>query len=252
YGESAKEVWENVDKMKDTLLPIIKKRLCDAYPRLRIKSDVVQKELQERSVLILASSYTGFLHANLPEYPYGKHKEEGVLVSKGNNPPFHTDMFGVSSLDSQNLASGVELAVSIVRGNRKNKHIAEGSELFKSIDDFIATPVGILLQVRGLENVTEEEWGKITNTNWSDMLDMPWDSMSDSDFMEYLEEKIPDVSLSVGNALNKLRKRVGILYQMGEPTSEHLIEHDIVILPHIADESRRIRSIIPFLKLGFD
>jgi len=249
YTESAHEIWSRVEKIKDQLLPFIKQKLFLVYPHVKDNKDR-QKEMQERALVLLVNAFTGYLHQQYPNYPYAEHHEEGVFVSKGNNPPYEIAMFGESSLDMKNLPSNIELAASIVRNNRKSKRVVDASGIFSCLEDFIAAPVGVILQVKVLDPLPAAEWKKFLQINWSDVQDISWDTMHSSEFFNYLEDKAGDIPLCVVNAINKLRRRMAILYDVQESISSRLVDHDSIVLPIISDVNMRVRFIVPFLKTG--
>src|SRR5207302_513647 len=135
-----------------------------------------KKELEERAILLLVNAFTGFLHKKFyKHYPYAEHHEEGVVVAKGNNPPYEVSLFGESSLDMNNLPSNITLAASIVRNNRKVNRVVDVSGVFQDNNTFVAAPVGVLLQVKVLDEFPKEEWEKLLKINWSDLEDVAWE-----------------------------------------------------------------------------
>ncbi len=251
YAESALLIWKRVELMYEELIPYIREKLLLIYPHIK-RQPLRQKELEERAIILLVNAFTGYLHKKIyPVYPYAEHHEEGVLVSKGNNPPYEVSLFGESSLDMNNLPSNIDLASSIVRNNRKLDRVKDMSGLYKERDDFVAAPIGVFMEVKVLDELSPEQWDKLLKIDWTDLADIAWESMKDITFLNYLEDKDGTIPLCVVNAINKLRKRVSILYDMDEAIASRLIDHDIVVLPIIADVSRRVRFVIPFLKTGF-
>jgi hypothetical protein len=251
YGETADAIWEKINAMKEKLLPIILQKLLIVYPYIK-NNQKRKKEFDERAIIILINAFTGFLHQmQYPQYPYAEHHEEGVFVAKGNNPPYEVALFAESSLDMKNLPNNIELASSIVRNNRKVERVIDTSGLFKNLDSFVCAPVGVLLQVKILERMEKDDWKLLLAINWSDLQHIGWETMADTEFMSYLENKMGSMPLTVANAINKLRKRTAMLYDKEQPIASNLIENDIMVLPIISDISKRVRCVIPFLKIGF-
>lgn len=251
YGETAVQIWKHIDEMKNELLPVIIKKIEKVYPKLK-DNNRRKKELEERALVILVNAYTGFLHKKYyTAYPYAEHHEEGVFVSKGNNPPYEISMFGESSIDMRNLPSNINLASSIVRNNRKNDRVVDETGIFNQADEFVSAPVGVVMQVKVLDVLPNKDWDKFSQLNWYDIKQIPWDTMSENAFMNYLEDKAGTMPVCVANAINKLRQRMGILYDIDEAISTRLIDHDIIVLPIISDVSKRVRFIVPFIKTGF-
>lgn len=252
YGVSAVVVWKAVDAMHTKLLPLLAPKLMKVHPQLKEKTKEKQLEMQERAIILLINAFTGYLHKQLfPQYPFAQHNEEGISVAKGNNPPYEVGLFGVASLDLENLASNIELSASIVRTNRKTGRVVDSDSIFNTLEGFIASPVGILMQVKVLDALSEKEWETIAHLNWEDLPDSNWETMNDREFFQYLEEKDEHIPVSVANALNKLRVRMAVLYDVNHELSSHTIDHDMIVLPALSDESYRLRCVIPFVKTGY-
>ncbi|HLD01649.1 MAG TPA: hypothetical protein VJC10_02115, partial [Patescibacteria group bacterium] len=218
-----------------------------------------------RATLLLANAFSGFLENEHPQdsghthsdgkphhmYSYGVHEEEGVRVSEGGYPPYEISMFVVFSLDEVNLATNIDLAVSLVRANRKEKRVEDRSGIFKNPLDFAQAPVAIALHelIRD-KQLSDEDWEALSIIDWSDLPNAPWDTMTDEAFDNYLESK-GKIPLSVANGIRRLRHRMRILFDPDQAISHHLVNQDEVVLPLLADRNRRIRCLIPFVKLGF-
>jgi hypothetical protein len=252
YSNTAITLWKNIFKFKEDALPVIREKLYKIYPHIKEDRKLLP-ELQTRALLLLANAYTVYLlRKTYKEYPFAQHTEEGVFISKGTNPPFAVDMLGETTLDMNKLPSNLQLAVSIIRSNRKTQRITDKTGTFTNIDKFVSAPVGLILKVRVLEHIDEKEWETIEKMNWMDITKIPWETMSDMDFLRFLENKMPTMRISLANAINKLRERMAMLYNYENVTSPYLIDQDIIMLPTISDESRRLRLVIPFLKTGFN
>lgn len=251
YKESALQLWKAIGGMQGDLMPYLYEKLYKVYPHLK-NDPKEKKELQERASILLVNAFIGFLHQKYyPTYPYSIHREEGVYVRKGATTPYRVDMFGVSSLDMDNLANNIELSSSLVRANRKTGRVEDASKLFDDIKDFVSAPVGVIMQVKVLQELTKAEWDEVSSINWDHLEHISWDTMTDWEFFEYLEKKNKDLSIAVANAINKLRTQMAVLYDVDREISSHIVENDSIVLPILADTSRRIRCIIPFLKIGY-
>ncbi|MBI4080181.1 MAG: hypothetical protein HY430_00230 [Candidatus Levybacteria bacterium] len=268
YVKSAKEFWHNIASMKDKAFPTIIKQLRGIYPNLQPDNKDSNEELQERAILLLANAYSGFLNNQqhtwnvvgksagkeqgdeFYNYPYGIHKEEGVKVSEGGYPPYDISMFVVFSLDKKNLSANIELASTLVRGNRRDKRVVDRSGNFTDPSEFAEGPVPVVIQEIIRERLSQDEWDTLSQIDWDDMPSM-WNTMSESNFFDYLQTK-GSMSVAVANGINRLRERMAILYDPDNPTSAHLIEQYKVAMPVVVGKNRRNYFIVPFVKLGFE
>jgi hypothetical protein len=268
YIKSATEFWKGVSQLKHELAPIIEEKLVAIYPSLRDTSREVQEELQSRMILIIANMYSGFLENKHPQiqdtahnhavnqdqdhaYSYGVHEEEGVRVGEGGFPPYKISMFGVFSLDSNTLPANIQLAASLVRGNRKDGRVKDRSGTFTDPDEFAQAPIPVILrEVTRDARLTKEEWRSFENIDWSDLMDLEWDMMTEEEFENYIEAKAK-LPQSIANSLKRLRHRMMILYDPNQAISHNVTNQDFIVLPVVSDRSRRIWSVIPFVKLGY-
>ncbi|MBI2443241.1 MAG: hypothetical protein HYV40_05035 [Candidatus Levybacteria bacterium] len=270
YVESAVTYWKNLASMKEELLPILKKKLLGVYPELKLRQGKrSQEELEARAMLLLLNIYSGYLENLHPEdgegarkmvvtdahhphaYAYSTHEEEAVRVSEGAFPPYQISAFTVFSLDEVNLPSNIELACTLVRSNQKDARIHDRSKTFIDPLTFAHAPVPVFMQeiVRD-HRLTREDWEKLSKIDWADLSHLQWDSMTREEFDEYLltKAKLPQ-SLVV--SLQRLRHKMQIVWNPDQAISHHLINQDEVILPVLADRSRYIHTVIPFVKLGY-
>lgn len=252
YGTSAVRVWEAVEQMFPKLRQILAERLYKVYPRLKNSDYEYAYELNERAVILLVNAFIGYLHkTQFKTFPFAQHHEEGIFLGKGSNTPYAIDMFGISTLDMDSVPANVELSAALVRANRNSKRVQAGSRFFAKPEQFVAAPVCAVMQVKVLDNLSEAEWKQVSSISWNEFEEFDWTTMSDQEFLDYLEEQNPDIPTSVVNAMNKLRHRLAFLYRVDRVTSPFLIEQDIVILPVISDTSLRIRAVLPFWKTGY-
>lgn len=259
YVKSARFFWESIAGMKKDVLPIIEKKLLHIYPQLG-KTDAL--EVQERAMLLLTNAFSGYLH-NLEKktkkekadvqpshyYPYGIHREQGVKVGEGGHPPYNISMFTVFSFEEQNLPSNIMLATSLVRKNRIEKRIADVSGTFVEQDQFAQACVPIAVSEIVRDKLSENSWQELLAIDWRDLPE-DWDAMSEDAFYDYLQYKGVR-HFGVAIAINNLRRKLAVMFNMHSPISSRLIEQYKVALPFISSRNRRIRFIIPFVKLGF-
>jgi len=252
YGKSAYKLWSAVEAMYPLLKPVLQEKLYRVYPRFKEKGYPYEKELDERAVILLVNAFIGYLHKTCYKtYPFAQHEEEGIFMGKGTNTPYAIDMFDVSTIDMDTVPANVELSAALVRGNRNAKRVTAGQDFFDTTEQFVSAPVCVIMQVKVLDELSEEEWKWVSAVTWDGFEDIDWTTLSDQSFLDYLEDQAPDIPIAVVNAMNKLRHRLAFLYDIDRETFPFLMEQDIVILPVISDTSLRIRAIIPFLKTGY-
>ncbi len=258
YVKSATLFWEAIASMKKAVFPIIHKKLHRAYPHLTKNNTLAEIELEERSMLLLTNAFSGYLH-NVEgkgggegihkHYPYGIHNEEGIKVSEGGYPPYDISMFTVFSFEEKNLPTSIQLAVALVRDNRKKVRIVDGSLTFTEVVEFTQASVPIVVSEIVRDFLSEREWEKLSAIDWKDMPET-WDIMTDDEFYMYLHNK--DIrQFNVALAINNLRRKMMVMYDMHSPISSRIIEQYSVALPIIVSRNRKVRFIVPFVKLGF-
>jgi len=247
YLQSATHFWKGVVACKEQLSPLLNEKLTRIYHHL--KNEKNKKELEERIILLLTNLYSGFLLNQRGRYPYSEHREECIKVSPGGFPPYDISAFVVLSSDEKNLVSTIQLAVSLVRSNRKAQRVHDRSGLFSSPTAFSQAPVPIILQSIVREPLTDHEWDAMAHIDWSD-LPKDWEKLSDVAFLRYLQKK-GEVHVAAALAINDLRRRMRILFDADHVTSERLISQHITALPTVMDAQRKTHFIVPFIKLGF-
>lgn len=256
YIKSAKYFWEAIASMKKTLLPIVEKKALAIYPDLARANDLVNLELQERAMLLLTNAFSGYLHnkdhkhhTKIPHYPYGVHKEEGIKVTEGGFPPYKLSMFAVQGSEEKNLPANIEISASLIRKNRAEGRVTDPTNNFTSPEDFTQASLPLIVQEIVRDSLTENEWGKLGKVDWSDIPE-DWEQMTDNEFFDYLHTK-GNIPFGVARGINNLRRRMAVLYDPYNPISSRLIEQYKVSMPVVADKFRRIRFLVPFVKLGF-
>ncbi len=263
YVKSAKYFWEAIASMKKTLLPILQKKILAIYPDLARSDQLAKLELEERAMLLLTNAFSGYLHnkdhkhhsrtrekeEHGAHYPYGVHKEEGIKVSEGGFPPYNVSMFAVQSSVEKNLPANIEISASLLRKNRSEGRVVDPTKNFTEPLEFAQASLPLVVQEIVRDAILEDEWEKLGKTDWSDMPE-EWNSMSDNEFFDYLHTK-ENIPFGVARGINNLRRRMAVLYDPFNPISSRLIEQYKVALPVVADKFRRIRFLVPFVKLGF-
>jgi hypothetical protein len=74
--------------------------------------------------------------------------------------------------------------------------------------------------------------------------------MSTEEFTEYVEQK-GKLANSLTNGLERLRRKMSIIFAKNSVTAAHLIDQHKVVLPVICDKDRETHAVIPFVKLGY-
>lgn len=247
YIKSAKLFWESISAMKKTLTPFIEKKLLRIYPKLYKNDKITKIEMEERTMLILTNAFSLYLHNHL--YPHGQHKEEGVKVGESGYPPYNISTFSVFSFEEKDLPNSIQLATSLVRTNRKESRVLDNSRNFDDSISFAQAPVPIIVLEIVWDTLSDKEWQKLQSIDWKDMPEN-WDTMTEDAFLDYLSNK-GILQLGVGIAINNLRRKLSVMYEIHSPISSRLIEQYSVALPVITSGNRKIRLVIPFVKLGF-
>lgn len=260
YITSADQFWHAVAAMKSVIYPLLESEVLRLYPHLKENATAQILEKEERIMLLLSNLFSGFLHTHsvkgkgskhlfVSSYPYTAHEEEGVNVSEGGYPPNDIAMFVVFSLDTKNLSTGIELAASLVRKNRTDGRVVDKYGIFSDRREFVEASVPVVMQEIVRDVVSIEEWKFVESVSWEDLPEN-WEKMTDAAFLKYLHEKAP-LPAGVILGVNNLRRRMAVLYDLGSPSSSHIIEHYKVVLPIITGRYRMHHFIVPFVKHGF-
>lgn len=269
YIKSEVKFWEEIAGLKEELAPYLSEMVLNLYPHLAENTEAAQKELQERTILLLTNAFNTYLHnpkhneveylkmddhnyEKQDHYPYGIHNEEGVKVSEGGHPPYDIPMFVVYSGDIENLSEGIELASGLVRKNRLDGRIADRSGNYTDPEEFAAVPVPVIMQeiIRGNNGtkITDTEWSKLEQADWSDM-PKNWEAMSHDLFDKYLLKKGISSHLIIKGVQN-VRKKMARIYDPSQESSSHLRDLYKTAIPIICDQQRKTHTIIPFIKVG--
>lgn len=259
YVDTARSFWQAIASMREQLLPLIEKQVTDTFPHLSDDNPLAVQERQERAMLLLANAFSGYMNNfysetdGEQEYRYGVHREQFVKVYEGGYAPYDISAFVVWSLDINNLPDNIELASDLVRANRRASRIVDSSDIFTNPEEFEQAVVPVVLQEIVRDNISEQEWQKYSEIDWSDLQQQPWqwDTVDDTTFNNYILRKgIQNALLMIG--INNLRRRMAILYDPNIPIATHLVEQYKIALPVISGPTRRSYFVLPFVKYGFD
>lgn len=266
YVQTADLFWKKLSVMRTKLLPLLVEKLRPIYPELNKKNIFNDKELEERAALLLTNVYSGYLNnshhrdttvehdvkyiESFHGYPYGEHKEQGVRVAESAYSPYKISVFAVFNGEERNLADDIELAVSLVRKNRKEGRVTDPTKSFSTTESFAEATVPIIVQEVVRENITTEEFSKLDKIEWDD-LPTNWNTMETVEFLRYLKTK-EIAQLSLAMSIDKLRRHMSLLYNPFSSLSSRLIENYEVALPVVVGKYRESIFIIPFVKLGYE
>ena len=276
YVSTAVQFLSNAMQIKEALLPEFEKVVMGVYKDLNPQNEVDAKEITQRAMLLLTSSYNAFLHnrAHSEEnylttsdeeykktvhYRYRDHEEQCVKVSeRGGHPPYEIPAFLVSSLNKFKLPEYVQTAVGIVRENRLKKRAKEISGIFKvhtkdGLDAFHKSTVPLIVHaVVDGENLTQADWEILQNFDW-DKFPKNWDTMSEKEFDSQIAKISPRLAAALIEGVKNIWHTTRAIYdKQNSIISKNLINQDILALPVLCDQSRQIRAIIPFIKVGHD
>lgn len=265
YVGTAANFWKGISALKEELMPLLSERVISVYPNLARHTQLAQKELEQRCMLLLTNAFNTYLHNPTHEeerylkmtdheyeeeghYPYGIHNEEGVKVSEGGHPPYDITMFVVYPGDSDS----VETAARIVRTNRFNGRVKDISGLYSDdLVGFAKSPVPVVMQeiVRETDmlRVPENQWEVLRNTDWSDM-PADWDAIDKTKFDEYIASKGIDSHL-VAKHIHALRDKMIASYTH-KKLGQHLRQLYKTVMPIICNKDRETQAVIPFVKVG--
>lgn len=245
YSLTALQLWRALAEMKSKLLPKITARLVAKNGPFPGGCD--PQELEQRAVLLLASAFNGFCNNRRGHYEFGEHTEEFVSGTERDYRPCRTMGFAVYSLDLANLSRNVEFASTIVRANREKSRIK--SDVYRNVPEFEAAPVPVVIKEIVRAPLSEEEWRKLHDIDWSFLDNLEdgrdWRTLKDEEFLELLDQHT-NISLKAANALQRLRHKMQAMYDPHKPSSPLLIEGKLFALPILSDKSRRFRAVVPF------
>ncbi|MCL5970555.1 MAG: hypothetical protein M1450_03580 [Patescibacteria group bacterium] len=268
YKETAINFWNNIAAMKDIVLPAIKSEVLKVYGHLNTDSEIAQKELEERAVLLLTNAYSGFLHNphGVVEvesddghedhgYQHGEHN--GVYIATVENiyGPYPTPNFVVSNYSMDEVSERTRLAMRLIRGNRKAGRTIDASGIFEDQDRFEKVSVtDFMVQInRGMH---PEHYRRILeNVDWSD-LPKDWDEMNTREFSDYFIRIAQRAGLNFvpGEliiSLDELREKMKIVCSKESSMSRAAVDQNLVVVPVLVGANRQVLGIVPFIKTGY-
>lgn len=252
FRYSSVRFWQTVKAIADKVAPLIEAKLIKVYPHLQQQENAA--ELRQRAVLLLANCFNAFLLNQHGHYSYGEHDESIIVATRSEKGPFPTARPFSVYPESPNLSHDIRLAQGLIRNNRRDGRIsreekAVAAKFFPVTENYALSPVPMVCFER-METVCND-LEAVQKANWSDLIDLNWIGMSDTEFSDYLKRKVPNLTLSTGETINKLRHRAIKLYEPGQPATELLLGGGIVPLWVLAGPNRMNYAILPFLTAGY-
>ncbi|MFZ4648231.1 MAG: hypothetical protein ACOYMB_01195 [Patescibacteria group bacterium] len=256
YRKSTIDFWKNFEAMSGELLPYFEEKIRSV---LEFSN---KKRVKQLASLLAANTFNGYLHnhnadGSTKPYPYKDHKESVVSVTLSEKGPFSgAESFFVYP-ENNMVPIGIKLGRNLVIKNRSNGNMAPleieaVNHIFgEKAADYAKAPVPAIFFQRTKKEISAEEKKKLQSIDWSGLVDNQWFDWNDQEFSSYLEEKFPDVSMNIFNAMNDLRKTAIKLYEPGQPATDDLLTGRIIPFWFLSGPDREILAPIPFLMNGY-
>lgn len=259
YRQSKLLFWKNVDDMCAEALPMIHRALQSVFPHLNQGAN--RHELIQRSIFLLANAYNAFL-LNTDEqgkpkaYLYDTHEESVIAVTFSEKGPF--DRAVAFSIDPHNkqLSDHLTLGMQLIWNNRKSGRMSSYEiealgRIFENSQDYVFNPVLAMFFERLPHHFDEAEIERLRKVDWSDLPTLAWWQMTDGEFLNYLDQKSPNIPAVIANAANDLRHRAIQLLTPGHPATEVLLDGRLVPVWTVSGPQRETYLMLPFLTKGF-
>ncbi len=251
YSASTWRFWQGISCMMDTTHAHITRRVRKLYPH---SSEI---DVQRRSVLLLANTYTSYLLSLRfgDVYPYAEHTESIIAKSVTEKGPYR--IAHAASLDPTNPypSTALKFFADLIRSNRKRGHMSDPekdmvTQLFESFSAFVDAPVP-MVAFRRVPSMDLPALQALQETDWSDLVCEPWLKWNMDDVERYLLQKISGkihyISSFTLRAVWELCEKAQELYRYGLPSTEALLEGRIVNAPTLAGPQRETIAIFPFI-----
>lgn len=254
YDASMRRLWTYIADVQDVATARIHQELTRVFPGIAEDSD----EFRVRMAVLLSNTLLGFLLNVGGAYPYGKHQEGVVVVTKFARGPYSTaSPFPVSEYSNGGVAIlsfVVNFAASIVRGNRINGRFPEGERSFieacfgGDADAFVKSPVPIFISERVHEDVPKSIIEALVALEWKDV---SWSDMSSDDISLFLRKGVPNISEGVIESIIRLRDRALELHRPNFPATQHLLSGQLALVSLIRTEAGKVITLLPFILRGY-
>ncbi|MFZ1735854.1 MAG: hypothetical protein WAU31_02885 [Candidatus Moraniibacteriota bacterium] len=254
YDASMHRLWTYIADVQDVATAHIHQELMRVFPDIARDSD----EFRVRTAILLSNTFLGFLLNIGGVYPYGKHQEGVVVVTKFARGPYGTaSPFPVSGYSNGGVAIlsfVINFAASIVRGNRSNGRFPEGEQSFiekcfgGDADAFVKSPVPVFISERVHGDVSNNNIEALIALKWEDV---SWSDMSSDDMSLFLRKGVPNISEGVIESIIRLRDRALDLHRPNLPATQHLLSGQLALVSLIRTEAGKVIALFPFILRGY-
>jgi hypothetical protein len=253
YRNSTLTFWKTIAALQEQVLPLINEKMMRVFDYLQ--QPHYEKELNQRSLLLLANAFNAYLHHHNRAYPYKDHDESVIVVTYSEKGPYDRARSFSVDPDNPNLSGIIEFTANLIRDNRRNGRMSETErpaveKLFPERQEYVGKPIPLFLFERIFEFSQDIE--RIRTTDWSDIAVLDWMTMTDKEFFDYLESKIKDITMVAAQAINTLRQRAIKLFQFAQPATNALLEGRIIPVWQLLGPDRQLIALVPFLTKGYD
>ncbi len=278
YKESTILFWTRLKEMADDgkATRIIRDKILRIFPGVYGKEK--QGELKQRVMIVLANTYSGYLHnfnkdGSRKKYPYSDHDESVIAVTSRENGPFDRARGFNVFPDSPTLSTDVDLAHGIVQGVRRSEKFSKSEakllatlypakgiveqDLFEGVpkvdaEAYVNNPVAVLAFERLKKMPSPEVVKKLQETNWGEELQkIDWLKMESEKFFDFLNEVVPEIPSVIAHRINVLRKKAIGLYKRGEPATAALLDGRLAPIWTLCGPERETLAMIPFVTRGY-
>ncbi|MBI4175437.1 hypothetical protein HY523_02355 [Candidatus Berkelbacteria bacterium] len=261
YRASTSRFWQAIQAMhqEGTLLVRLEEKIAAIFPQS------AADEQRERALLLLANAFNGYLHEQYQSYPYGEHDESVVVGTYSDLGPYDRIRAFSANPDDPNFCAHVVFAQKLIRANRETPDSPDEPtrqygrmslleaevipRLYPDRHGFARAPVWQIKFER--YKTIPDDIEIIRTTNWGDLADINWRAMTDQEFGDYLETKLPNISRNSVETINRLRHRALRHYDLNQPTAPLLLEGQLTPLWILAGPDRRTLALLPFLTAGY-
>lgn len=229
YVETADKFWQNMLRMQDRGLPIIREQMKKSFSNTA-KEDPMKLELMAR--FGFANAYEGYLSNLNREYPHGKHKEDLVVATiRGEDGPFpETEAFEIFR-ESDDLRDAAMYATGLVR---KFRQIGK-----------VETPVPLVL----LHTIADPsaEAPELAMEVAEELQRIDWQNMDHKDVKQHLIERYGEEN-EVSNAIAEMVKVMKNIYNRRKQDSlrDAVYTGTVVPIPVLSDQRGTPIAVVPF------
>lgn len=247
YQVGMLKFWEGVNELASSTdaLSIIEDKVRTIY------QEADETEIRQRSLLLLANSFNGYLLNQGDEYPYSTHKERVVVVEERSNGPFEIAAFLLHPQDDE-LISHLELTTGIIRDNRLNGNITdEFTKVYVKASEYAEAPVVVVAKGIVRETISDADWEKLAEIDWAKKQNS-WDMKNpkdpnDEELREWLESQSGSIPTGITKTMFDLLRLVKSIRNNEGAKPVVSGGNRVFVAPVLVDEHRRIKYVIPLL-----